>query len=429
MATEIWDSLDFRDALRILNLPDAAANDQPVTLGQQTAALANYQPLDGDLTAIAGLTTMAFGRGVLPLADAAGLRAYAELGTLATQSGTFSGVSSGTNTGDQTITLTGDVNGSGTGSFAATISSGAVGYGKIQNITATDRLLGRTSAGAGSIEEIVCTAAGRALLDDPDAATQRLTLGAVNRSGDSMLGFLSGHADPTSALHYSTKNYSDNQDAANLALAVLLAGRATPQTIAFGNAASATAGYLTSTSHATKGKYSLNAAGTIVVDEGNARIGIGTATPTRKLQIDNANTAGVNIETALVFNRVYGTVGDTQDIVWGSGSGDAGNRSARLSVLAWTGGGTAFAFNVQTAGNDGGNNEVMRIRGDGKVGINESIPEYNLDVNGTIGFTPGASVTPVDNGDIVFEATSNSLFTIKHKGSDGVVRSGTILLS
>jgi hypothetical protein len=38
---------------------------------------------------------------------------------------------SGTNSGDQTITLTGDVTGSGTGSFAATISANAVGFSKL----------------------------------------------------------------------------------------------------------------------------------------------------------------------------------------------------------------------------------------------------------------------------------------------------------
>lgn len=57
------------------------------------------------------------------------------------------------------------------------LGSAAVTYNKIQNVSATDRLLGRTSAGAGSVEEITCTAAGRALLDDADAATQRATLG------------------------------------------------------------------------------------------------------------------------------------------------------------------------------------------------------------------------------------------------------------
>jgi hypothetical protein len=59
----------------------------------------------------------------------------------------------------------------------AKLGSAAVSYEKIQNVSATDRLLGRSTAGAGSVEEITCTAAGRALLDDADAATQRATLG------------------------------------------------------------------------------------------------------------------------------------------------------------------------------------------------------------------------------------------------------------
>lgn len=84
---------------------------------------------------------------------------------------------SGSNTGDQTITLTGDVTGSGSAAFGTTIANKAVTYGKIQDITTTDRILGRESAGAGTIEEIICTAAGRALIDDANATAQRATLG------------------------------------------------------------------------------------------------------------------------------------------------------------------------------------------------------------------------------------------------------------
>ena len=58
-----------------------------------------------------------------------------------------------------------------------TIDAGVVSYAKIQNVSATDKLLGRSTAGAGSVEEIACTAAGRAILDDVDAAAQRTTLG------------------------------------------------------------------------------------------------------------------------------------------------------------------------------------------------------------------------------------------------------------
>ncbi len=70
-------------------------------------------------------------------------------------------------------THTGDV----TGATALTIANDAVTYAKMQNVSATDRLLGRSTIGSGDVEEIICTAAGRALLDDADASTQRTTLG------------------------------------------------------------------------------------------------------------------------------------------------------------------------------------------------------------------------------------------------------------
>ena len=69
-------------------------------------------------------------------------------------SGTVTGSNlSGTNTGNQTITLTGDVTGSGTGSFAATIAANAVTLAKFQQI-ATNSLLGRSTAATGNIEVI-----------------------------------------------------------------------------------------------------------------------------------------------------------------------------------------------------------------------------------------------------------------------------------
>jgi hypothetical protein len=69
-------------------------------------------------------------------------------------SGTVTGSNlSGSNTGDQTITLTGDVTGSGTGSFAATIANNAVTFAKVQQI-ATDKILGRDSSGTGVVEEL-----------------------------------------------------------------------------------------------------------------------------------------------------------------------------------------------------------------------------------------------------------------------------------
>ena len=59
----------------------------------------------------------------------------------------------------------------------STLADKSVTYVKIQDVSATDKLLGRSSSGAGDVEEITCTAAGRALLDDADASAQRTTLG------------------------------------------------------------------------------------------------------------------------------------------------------------------------------------------------------------------------------------------------------------
>jgi len=78
------------------------------------------------------------------------------------------------------------------------VSTGLLTYAYLQNVSATDKVLGRATAGAGSIEEIACTAAGRALIDDADAAAQRTTLGLdtmalqaaddVNISGGAIAG-------------------------------------------------------------------------------------------------------------------------------------------------------------------------------------------------------------------------------------------------
>ncbi len=146
----------------------------------------NVQAWSSNLDEYAAVNPTTAGLALLDDADATAQRATLGLGSLATQSGTFSGTSSGTNTGDNAVnslysglvsnaTHTGDV----TGATTLTIANDAVTYAKMQNVSATDKLLGRSTAGAGDVEEIACTAAGRAILDDADATAQRATLGLV----------------------------------------------------------------------------------------------------------------------------------------------------------------------------------------------------------------------------------------------------------
>lgn len=170
------------------------------------------QGYDADLTSIAALSTTAYGRDFLALADAAAGRTALALGTLATQSGTFSGTSSGTNTGDQTITLTGDVTGSGTGSFAATLATvnadtGSWGLaGSVAQFVVNAKGLITSAANvaisiaATAISD--ATAAGRSMLTAANAAAQTALLSAF--VGDSGTGGTKGLV-PAPAVGDATK--------------------------------------------------------------------------------------------------------------------------------------------------------------------------------------------------------------------------------
>lgn len=69
----------------------------------------------------------------------------------------------------------GDITTSGNGAVW-TVDPNAITYAKIQDVSATDKILGRSTAGAGDIEEIAFTSAARALADDSTADAMLGTL-------------------------------------------------------------------------------------------------------------------------------------------------------------------------------------------------------------------------------------------------------------
>ncbi|MCH8134447.1 MAG: hypothetical protein IIB77_00540, partial [Proteobacteria bacterium] len=123
--------------------------------------------------------------GVLALA-AGEVTQLSNIGATTITAGDWTAVAAlvGTNTGDQTITLSGDVTGSGTGSFAATIAADAVTMDKIADI-ATDTFLGRVTASTGTVEVLSNAQAKTALdLTGTNSGDQTITLtGNVTGSG------------------------------------------------------------------------------------------------------------------------------------------------------------------------------------------------------------------------------------------------------
>ncbi len=196
-----------------------------------------------------------------------------------------------------------------------------------------------------------------------------------------------------------------------------------------------------------------NAAGSVLSSVNkDGWIGSGTSNPVAPLHVvrqDEVPTyldaySNANYPAGMVGRRARGSIaspaapqsGDYLTGLFGRGfDGSAfttGSKGAILIVAAQTwssvANGTYISFETTPIGSTT-RSEVMRIDNAGNMGIGESAPDYKLDVNGTFGFTPGASVTPADNGDVVIEATNNTTLTFKLKGSDGTVRSGTITLA
>ena len=291
---------------------------------------------------------------------------------------------SGVNSGDQTITLTGPVTGTGTGSIPTTITDDAVTFAKIQNI-ATDKLLGRSTAGTGDVEEITI-GSGLSLVGG--------TLSAANAApawGD-ITGTLSDQLDLQAALDTKVESVTglmtDNTDPLNPVIQLAVDGVTITGSGTFADPLVAA----TSVADGDKGDVTVSASGaTWTVDNDVVSFA--------KMQ---------NIATDKLLGRSTAGSGDPEEITIGagltlsagtltaSGSGPGGSDTH----VQFNDGGSAFGGEANFTWNKttkrlfvgdvgGGNNTYLDVNDSTKaIDINSSgtirLGDIANDVNGTI---------------------------------------------
>jgi hypothetical protein len=161
--------------------------------------------------------------------------------------------------------------------------------------------------------------------------------------------------------------------------------------------------------------------------------------------------------SALVANNHIDVVLTTHDSAIGFGGSFPLNHLVVANNIlkasgTFNGAGTAVAINVQSTPNAivtgnwlAGFTRGISGTGAGMVAIGNTSPDVTtlLDVtpapavaldaatlrSGNAVLKPGSSVTPANNGEMTFQLTSNTQLTVKVKGSDGTVRSGSLSLA
>jgi hypothetical protein len=169
---------DVSAASRLLGRGDSGSGDpQEITLGSGLTMTGTTLSSSGgggvsdgdkgDITVSGGGTTWTIDNGAVTLAKLQNITTERLLGRDSPMTGAV-----------EEIAVTGGIEFSDVGSIQ--IADGGITFAKMQAISA-NVLLGNDATGT-TVQEITCTAAGRAILDDADASAQRTTLGAAATS-------------------------------------------------------------------------------------------------------------------------------------------------------------------------------------------------------------------------------------------------------
>ena len=141
----------------------------------------------------------------------------------------------------------------------------------------------------------------------------------------------------------------------------------------------------------------------------NGNVGIGTTTPASKLEIDVGTTAGE--QSALRLTQRGSNVGDAAALEFIAGGTYV---SSPAQILGLAPGALDIDLVFRTVNNNATAAEVMRLTGNGNVGIGTTSPWRTLSVAGTVGFdgltgaTGAGSLCLDSNKQVVYNSASDN---------------------
>jgi hypothetical protein len=379
-----------------------------------TTAATTYQPLDSDLTAIAALT---------PTNDDF-IQRKAGVWTNRTVAQIKTDLSlTGTNSGDQTITLTGDVTGSGTGSFAATIASGTVTLAKMANM-ATASLIYRKTAGSGAPEvNTLATLKTDLGLTGTNSGDQTTIVGITGTKAQFDTAVTDGNFlyvgdAPTSHLHGNITNAGAIGSTSGLPIITTTSGvltvgafGTTSGTFAAGNDSRITGALSTAT-----------AASTYQPLNSNLTAIAGLTSAANKLPYFTGSGTAANADFTS-WGRSLAGFASSQTMLTGMGLGQIVTASS--DILTLRNGATAQTIQLFTTWTSGTTFECLNI--EGKTGANFEIGPMKGSVGGVLrGFTIGgyANESSVITPWLTFTNTGGATFATT-LAATGVATFGT----
>jgi len=162
----------------------------------------------------------------------------------------------------------------------------------------------------------------------------------------------------------------------------------------------------------------------------NAKASINTAIT---IEGESNNSARLTVSQAndgtdapdIMFKKARGTIDSPTTV-------QASDVLSRFQAFAYDGSSYVQGGNFGFTAADGSGNATWQVktRAGGTLATRINIDNNGaVNVDGDLIVNPSSSKSPTSNGELLFEATNDTTITVKFKGSDGVVRSGTISLS